>query len=62
VRREMLPLERAPQIAEAAPQVFQAANLPVCGESTQHLAQPSPLLGILARAVDRSASGCDVPA
>jgi hypothetical protein len=54
LRREMLPLEQAPQIVEAASKVLQGTNLSVYGENGQLLGQLAPVFEILARAVQQA--------
>jgi hypothetical protein len=51
LRRQMLPLEQAPQIVEAAAGLFHGANLSIYGENGPILGQLGPLVEILARAV-----------
>ena len=55
MRREILPLEQAPQIVEAASGVLRGANLSIYGEGAQLLGQVAPLLEILAGAVRQAA-------
>jgi regulator of protease activity HflC (stomatin/prohibitin superfamily) len=57
LRREILPLEQAPQIVEAAASVFQDANLSIYGEGAQLLGQVAPLLEVLAGAVRQARPG-----
>ncbi|HTI28805.1 MAG TPA: SPFH domain-containing protein [Methylomirabilota bacterium] len=54
MRREMLPLEQAPQIVEAASKVLQGTNLSIYGENAELLGQLAPVFEILARAVQQS--------
>ena len=54
MRREMLPLEQAPQIVEAASRVLQGTNLSIYGEGGQLLGQLAPLFEILACAVQQA--------
>ena len=51
MRREMLPLEQAPQIVESASKVLHGTNLSIYGEDGQLLGQLAPVFEILARAV-----------
>jgi hypothetical protein len=51
LRREILPLEQAPRIVEAASKVLQGTSLSVYGENAQLLGQLAPVFEILARAV-----------
>jgi hypothetical protein len=57
LRREMLPLEQAPQIVEAASRVLQGTNLSIYGENAQLLGQLAPVFEILARAVQQATQG-----
>jgi hypothetical protein len=54
LRREMLPLEQAPQIVEAASKVLHGANLSIYGENSQLLSQLVPLFDLLTRAVQQA--------
>jgi len=54
MRREILPLEQAPQIVEAASKVLQGTNLSIYGEHAELLGQLAPLFEILARAAQQS--------
>jgi len=56
MRRQMLPLEQAPQIVEAASKVLQGANLSLYGEHAELVGQLAPLFEILARAAQQSVS------
>jgi SPFH domain / Band 7 family len=51
LRREILPIEQAPEIIDAAAGVFRGANLSIYGEGAQLLGQVAPLLEVLAGAV-----------
>jgi hypothetical protein len=51
MRREMLPLEQAPQIVEAASKVLHGTNLSIYGENGQLLNQIAPIFDFLTRAV-----------
>ena len=57
MRREMLPLEQAPQIVEAASRVLNGTNLSIYGESGQLLGQLAPVFEILAHAVQQATQG-----
>jgi hypothetical protein len=54
LRREILPLEQAPQIVEAASKVLRGTNLSIYGENAQLLGQLQPVFEILARAVQQA--------
>ncbi len=54
LRREILPIEQAPEIVEAAARVFQGANLSLYGDQTELLGQLAPLFEVLGRAVRQS--------
>jgi hypothetical protein len=49
LRREILPLEQAPQIAAAASKVLQGTNLSIYGENSQLLSQLAPIFELLTR-------------
>ncbi len=51
MRREMLPLEQAPQIVEAASKVLHGTNLSIYGENGQLLNQIAPIFDFLTRAL-----------
>jgi hypothetical protein len=51
LRREILPLEQAPQIVAAASRVLRGTNLSIYGEDGRLLGQLAPVFEILARAV-----------
>jgi hypothetical protein len=57
LRREMLPLEQAPQIVEAASKVLNGTNLTIYGENAQLLGQLAPVFEIVARAVQQATEG-----
>lgn len=57
LRREILPLEQAPRIVEAASKVLQGTNLSVYGENGMLLGQLAPVFEILARAVQQATQG-----
>lgn len=54
LRREMLPLEQAPQIVEAASKVLQGTNLSIYGENSQLVGQLAPIFELLARSVQEA--------
>jgi hypothetical protein len=54
LRRQMLPLEQAPEIVESAARVFNGANLSIYGENAQLMGQLEPMFEILGRAVRQS--------
>jgi hypothetical protein len=63
LRREMLPIEQAPQIVEAASKVLQGTSLSIYGENAQLLGQLAPLFDLLARAVQQATrEGAAAPA
>jgi hypothetical protein len=55
LRREMLPLEQAPRIIEAASGVLRGTNLSIYGEGAELVAHLAPLFEILAGAVRQAA-------
>ena len=57
LRRQILPLEQAPHIVEAAASIFRGANLSLYGDQAQLAGQLAPLLEILARAVRQAVPG-----
>lgn len=58
MRREMLPIEQAPQIVASASKVLRGSNLSIYGEDGRLLGQLAPIFDLLTRAVERStASG-----
>ena len=54
LRLEILPLEQAPRIVEAASRVLQGTNLSVYGEDAQLLGQLAPIFEILAGSVRKA--------
>ncbi len=63
MRREMLPLEQAPQVVAAASRVLQGANLSLYGENTQILGQLAPIFELVTRAVRQATeAGAQQPA
>jgi hypothetical protein len=54
LRREMLPLEQAPEIVAAASKVLRGTNLSIYGEGGQLLGQLAPVLEVLGRAVKQA--------
>ena len=61
LRREILPLEQAPQIVEAASKVLQGTNLSIYGENALLLGQLAPVFEILGRAVQQATQGSGTP-
>lgn len=63
LRREILPIEQAPQIVEAASRVLQGASLSVYGDEARLLGQLEPIFEVLARHVRTAtaAPGAPVP-
>ena len=57
MRREMLPLEQAPQIVESASRVLHGTNLSIYGEDGQLLGQLAPIFELLTRAVGQATRG-----
>lgn len=57
LRKEMLPLEQVPLIAEAAAKVWQGANLSIYGETAPIVATLGPLIDMLARSLHSSETG-----
>jgi hypothetical protein len=57
LRLEMLPVEQAPQIVEAASRVLHGTNLSIYGENGQLLNQVAPIFDLLARAVQQATRG-----
>jgi hypothetical protein len=57
LRREILPLEQAPQMVEAASKVLHGTNLSIYGESSQLLGQLAPIFDLLGRAVVQATHG-----
>ncbi len=51
LRREILPVEQAPRIVEAAAKVFQGTNLSLYGDQAELLGQLVPLFEVLGRAL-----------
>lgn len=51
LRKDMLPIEQVPLIAEAAARVWQGTNLSIYGETTPVLATIEPLVDMLTRAL-----------
>ena len=56
LRIEMLPVEQAPQIVDAASRVLQGTNLSIYGENSQLVGQLAPVFDLLTRAL-RNATG-----
>ena len=57
LRLEILPLEQAPRVVEAASKVLQGTNLSIYGESGQLLGQLAPVFEVLTRAVHQATQG-----
>jgi hypothetical protein len=57
MRREILPLEQAPRIVEAASGILQGANLTLFGDEAGLMRQVAPLLDVVARAVEQTLTG-----
>ena len=51
LRREIMPLEQAPEVVKAASQVLQGTNLSIYGEGGQLLGQLAPFFDVLTHAV-----------
>ncbi len=62
LRREILPIEQAPQIVEAASQVLRGTNLAIYGENAQLVGQLAPLFDLLGQAVRRATEPAERPA
>jgi SPFH domain / Band 7 family. len=56
LRREILPLEQAPQIVESAAKVLHGANLSIYSEDGRLLGQLAPIFELLARAVEQASA------
>jgi hypothetical protein len=54
MRREMLPLEQAPQIVEAASKVLHGTNLSIYTKNNQLLSQIAPIFELLTRAIQQA--------
>jgi len=54
LRREMLPIEQAPQMVEAASRVLRGTNLSIYGEDGKLLGQLAPIFDYLTRAVQQA--------
>jgi hypothetical protein len=57
LRLEMLPVEQAPRIVEAASSVLHGTNLSIYGENGQLLSQLAPVFELLTRAVQQATQG-----
>ena len=55
LRLELLPVEQAPRIVEAASKVLHGTNLAVYGENAQLLGQLAPVFDVLTKAVQQAA-------
>lgn len=60
LRLEILPIEQAPQIVEAASKVLNGTNLSIYGEDGQFVGRLAPVFDVLARAIER-ATGQSAP-
>ena len=54
LRREILPLEQAPEVVKAASQVLRGTNLSIYGEGGQLIGQLAPFFDVLTRAVGQA--------
>jgi hypothetical protein len=61
LRREMLPIEQAPQIVDSAARVLQGTNLSFYGEGGQLLGQLGPVFELLTRAIQQSTGAQAAP-
>jgi hypothetical protein len=57
LRREILPLEQAPEVVNAASRVLRGTNLSVYGEGGQLIGQLAPFFDVLTRAVGQATRG-----
>lgn len=57
LRKEILPLEQIPQIAEAVSQMWQGANLSIYGETAPVIATIGPLVEVLTQALRATSNG-----
>ena len=57
LRREILPIEQAPQIVEAASKVLHGTNLSLYGETGQLVSQLAPIFDLLTRTVQQATQG-----
>ncbi|HSI99030.1 MAG TPA: SPFH domain-containing protein [Patescibacteria group bacterium] len=57
LRREILPLEQAPRIVEAASGILHGANLTLFGDEAGLMRQVAPVLEVVSRAVEQSLAG-----
>jgi hypothetical protein len=62
LRREILPLEQAPRIAEAASRVLRGTNLSIYGDGAELLGQVAPLFELLTDSVRHATSAAVRPA
>jgi hypothetical protein len=60
MRMEILPIEQAPRIVEAASQVFNGAQLSVYGDEAGLVEHLAPVLDVIGGAVRRATAGADV--
>jgi hypothetical protein len=57
LRREILPLEQAPRIVEAASGILHGANLTLFGDEAGLMRQVAPVLEVVSRAVEQTLAG-----
>lgn len=57
LRREILPLEQAPRIVEAAAGILQGSNLTLFGDEAGLMRQVAPVLEVVTNAVERTLAG-----
>jgi len=57
LRLEMLPVEQAPRMVEAASRVLRGTNLSIYGENGQLLNQIAPIFELLTRSVQQATQG-----
>ena len=62
LRREILPLEQAPEVVKAASRVLQGTNLSIYGEGGQLIGQLAPFFDVLTRAVGQATRSAAEPA
>lgn len=62
LRREILPLEQAPQMVAAASKLLHGTNLSIYGENNQLLGQLAPIFELLTRALQQAITSVQPPA
>jgi hypothetical protein len=62
LRREILPLEQAPQMVAAASTLLHGTNLSIYGENSQLLSQLAPIFELLTRSLQQSVASAQPPA